>query len=209
MLRTNWHGMEFYLDEPGLKTHSLKPIQLVDREAYGEALNGVSFPLHWLTEYRICILPYRLFDYPDTLALTLDANATYVFATTWQLTPRMVHRLAVHELGHVVDFRLMNEKRWAEYRKIRGLTDTMKYRDTSPYHKDRPREVFAEDFRLLFGAELAAKNPHENFGLANPKEVPGLKDFFLSLVPNIITLSDETTRANPEQSDPVQGKTRL
>lgn len=209
MLRATWHGMEFYLDEPGAKAHSSSPILPVDREAYGEALTGVSFPLSCLSEYRVCILPYRLLGYPNTLALTLDGNTTYVFATTWQLTHGMVHRLAVHELGHAVDFRLMTEKRWAEYRKIRGLTDTTKYRDTSPHHKDRPREVFAEDFRLLFGGELAAEKPHENPNLLDPQEVPGLKDFFLSLVPDTVTLSDENTGANHVQSDPAQRETHL
>ncbi|HYV51043.1 MAG TPA: T9SS type A sorting domain-containing protein, partial [Dongiaceae bacterium] len=49
-------------------------------------------------------------------------------------------------------------------------------------HRDRPHEIFAEDFRVLFGGELAAGSGRvENPYLSPPASVPELSAFFLSL----------------------------
>jgi hypothetical protein len=56
-------------------------------------------------------------------------------------------------------------------------------RDTDALaHADRPREIFAEDFRMLFGSELARESGlAENALLAPAAMIFGLRDFLLDL----------------------------
>ena len=94
----------------------------------------------------------------------------------------MIAYLAVHEFGHNVDFRLMNKELWKEYKELRGITDTEVYNNNAPISGNRPQEIFAEDFRLLYGSKEAKVQPHQNSNLANPNDVSGLRDFFEKLV---------------------------
>jgi hypothetical protein len=108
------------------------------------------------------------------------------------LTPgvREIARSAVactvtHELGHVFQhcFAPMEEgSRWSEYLAIRGLKDASVYGEDAP-RMNRPSEIFAEDFRWLFGGnEARASGLIENPDLALPGDVDGLADFFAALV---------------------------
>ncbi len=70
---------------------------------------------------------------------------------------------------------------WAKYRQIRGIEDTSIYNDGAT-HRNRPHEIFAEDFRFLFGgAEANYSNSIENPNLPLPSHVTGLRDFMLAL----------------------------
>jgi hypothetical protein len=55
--------------------------------------------------------------------------------------------------------------------------------DGSTAHAWRPAEVFAEDFRVLFGGEVARCGGNvENHEIERPEEVTGLGEFMLSLL---------------------------
>jgi hypothetical protein len=90
-----------------------------------------------------------------------------------------VHSLVAHELGHVVHNQLLPDDEgsgWATYRQIRGIEDTSIYNDGA-MHRNRPHEIFAEDFRYLFGgAEANYSNSIENPNLRapSPYRTPGL-----------------------------------
>lgn len=172
-----WHQRHFYLNPSGRGTMP------VDVDAYREALDEVSFPLTHLGHYRIFVLPRALSDHPEVLAFSFPGPVTVVFAPGFSLTREAVHRLAVHELGHAVDFAFMDTEKWLPYRELRGIADTKTYNDSSPFRPRQPREIFAEDFRCLFGGPTASKRPHVNPELAAPRKVRGLREFFLSLIP--------------------------
>mgnify|MGYP005853834333 CR=1 FL=1 len=178
VLKETWYNTSFYLDT-STSVNQLA-IQPVNPAAYEQALNEVKFASNRLKQYHVYILPYMLKNYAGVQALTFKTNTTVVFANTWLLTDKATHKLAAHELGHQVDFQLMTPERWAKYRKIRGI-ENYKYDNASKEHKDRPQEIFAEDFRILFGGSLAAEKPHENSELKDPREIPDLKAFFEEL----------------------------
>jgi hypothetical protein len=69
---------------------------------------------------------------------------------------------------------------WEHYLDLRGLRDG-RFSETA-VHRDRPREIFAEDFRFLFGSALAtASGSIENPDLALPSQIPGLREWLVEL----------------------------
>jgi hypothetical protein len=68
---------------------------------------------------------------------------------------------------------------WQRYREMRGIMDTDVY-NASAAHADRPHEIFAEDFRVLFGDALAGGDV-ENPDLSSPLSVQGLQSFIVAL----------------------------
>jgi len=178
VLKEEWYGSRFYMNtSSSINQLAIRPVNLT---TYQEALYEVSFPTERFTQYHVYILPYMLQDYPGVQALTFKNNTTVVFANSWELTEKATHKLAAHELGHQVDFQLMTPGLWDKYKKIRELHDS-KFDIYSKEHKNRPQEIFAEDFRIICGGSLAAEKPHENDELKDPQDVPGLKDFFADL----------------------------
>ena len=95
-----------------------------------------------------------------------------------------IHMLVTHEFGHVFHRRFLPDSDasgWSEYRELRGIADESVY-SASAEHKNRPREIFAEDFRYLFGGALAnVSGSIENAALALPDAVPGLEDWMSAL----------------------------
>ena len=93
------------------------------------------------------------------------------------------HAELVHELGHVVQYAVLPDvdtRGWSEYMRLRDLSlDT--YTSLSA-HADRPHEIWAEDFRALFGGAAAnASGTIENPDLAHPTSVAGLEEFMRDL----------------------------
>jgi hypothetical protein len=179
MLSKDWYGYEFEIS-PSNTAGPLK-MQAVDDAEYVRALDEVQFPLETVGEYKIHFLTYKLKNNFSTLALSFKDGSTVVFGTYAALPLEELHRLAVHELGHEIDFSLMDNNKWREYKKLRGIGDETVYSNAAEVYVNRPQEIFAEDFRLLFGGEAAKTAAHLNSGLASPDQVPGLKEFFLSL----------------------------
>ncbi len=92
----------------------------------------------------------------------------------------------VHELGHVFQSAYLpdgSSEAWPAYLKLRGIYDDPRYVETAP-HASRPAEIFAEDFRFLFGgAEARSSGTIENAQLCLPDAVTGLREFIVGLVP--------------------------
>jgi len=90
-----------------------------------------------------------------------------------------------HEVGHAVQHLGLPGRSgpgWRRYLELRSLTDASVHSEQSP-HRDRPGEIFAEDFRLLFGGPLAAAGGvQENPLLPPPSEVDGLSRFFAEVL---------------------------
>lgn len=171
LLNKTWYGRIFKVAPDN------KQVQSVDEIEYFKALLAVDYPIE---DYTIYFLDYKSLD--RYLAMTLKDNSTVVFGVDKALSIESIHMIAVHELGHFIHFRYMTDTKWQEYKELRGITDNKIYNNTasSPIY-DRPQEIFAEDFRFLYGNESATSIEHLNTELINPAYVIGLKEFFESL----------------------------
>jgi hypothetical protein len=113
------------------------------------------------------------------------------------LAPERQHAEVAHELGHVVHHRHLpdlDREGWSRYRALRGIDDESVFRADAP-HADRPHEIFAEDFRALFGGSLADYSGSiENPRITPPAAVPGLESFLRGLAGAPVAL---LARPNP------------
>jgi hypothetical protein len=145
------------------------------------ALASIPYPLD-LLDGDVFVLPY-----PRRAMLDSEARGRSVIVSpgVWPIADSQVHMLVAHEVGHLVQHAFMPDgdaSAWRAYRELRGIEDTRTYCATA-MHRDRPHEIFAEDFRVLFGGSVAAGSGRvENPYLSPPVDVPGLSGFFLSLM---------------------------
>jgi hypothetical protein len=144
-----------------------------------EALEAVSEEIGPVA-VDIYILP---FPRRNLLTSSAGRGVIYLSPGVYPYSRDQVHALVVHELGHVVHLGFLPETGdgWVRYRTLRGITDLDRFNETAA-HRDRPHEIFAEDFRVLFGG-LGANysGTQENGDLADPWLVPGLREFMVEL----------------------------
>jgi hypothetical protein len=105
-----------------------------------------------------------------------------------------------HELGHVFHNRFMpaSSSRWHDYRALRGISDESRFNDFAA-HAYRPHEIFAEDFRVLFGGPDAFFGGHvENTSITEPERIAGLPAFYTRVVrAEVRQTIDATSSPNP------------
>ena len=146
-----------------------------DAREVDAALAQVRFPLENVSA-EIFVLPF-----PRRASLESAAGRGLILLSPGvrPLSREHQHAELVHELGHVVQYALLPDadtQGWSEYRRIRGIAADA-YTSQSA-HADRPHEIWAEDFRVLFGGPSANVNGTiENADLAYPTQVAGLADF--------------------------------
>jgi hypothetical protein len=102
----------------------------------------------------------------------------------WEISAATTASIITHEFGHCYQNKYLpaeDREGWDEYLGIRGITDDMLFNELGA-RMYRPSEIFAEDFRALFGGELAnVSGTIENSELPYPTEVAGLESFVASL----------------------------
>lgn len=129
----------------------------------------------------IYLLPYPR---SGSLASSSDGRSIYLSPGVHPYSRATEAAVMAHELGHAVQRRFLPDEarmQWAAYAAIRGIADTTRFHDRAT-RAFRPHEIFAEDFRVLFGGELAEGDGRvENSALASPCDVPGLREFLLGL----------------------------
>ncbi|MCA9754078.1 MAG: hypothetical protein KC591_17900 [Gemmatimonadetes bacterium] len=146
------------------------PMDLLEVE---RALATVSVPND---RVRVFVLPY---PQRQTLRSNCLGTDVYLAPGLREVPAQHVWTTVVHEIGHVWQHARFPEgsRAWDEYFTIRGL-DPARFHATAA-HADRPREIFAEDYRLLLGQGLAVANDNpENSEIPRPADVPGLRDWF-------------------------------
>lgn len=111
----------------------------------------------------------------DSLGMAFPDNNIILFDFIPDATSKSVQTVVVHELGHLLYFSLSKESK-LEYKKIRGIPEEWSDYSPTPY-MNRPTELFAEDFRKLFGGKDASFYDHFNQTLENPRKVRGLRRF--------------------------------
>jgi hypothetical protein len=90
--------------------------------------------------------------------------------------------VVAHELGHAWTLYYLNMAKngdWSSYLDARGLTGDTRLNSTYSWSV---KEIIAEDYRLLFGSDLAIsqQNGHMNRDIPDPRNVAGLRDFLAS-----------------------------
>ena len=126
-----------------------------------------------------------LLPYPRREILTSSTVGTEVFLGPHVLPidRATASYIVAHEMGHAFHnaFLAGDAGKWDRYRRLRGIDDPIKF-NAGANHSYRPQEIFAEDFRVLFGGPDAHFGGYvENAELTNPQLVSGLSDFFTSI----------------------------
>lgn len=130
---------------------------------------------------EIYILPY-----PRYFPLISSASGDRIFLSpgVFELDPRVTAFTVTHEFGHTYQHRFMPDddaESWYRYMTMRDIYQDPAF-TASAEHMYRPGEVFAEDFRYLFGGDDARYTGMiENPELLVPTLVPGLEAFVASL----------------------------
>jgi len=146
-----------------------------ERSQVNEALAELRFPIQHVSA-EVFILPY-----PRRLSLESAAGPGLILLSPGvrPLSREHQHSEFVHELGHVVQYALFPDadtQGWSVYARMRGIDDARF--NASAAHADRPHEIWAEDFRALFGGPSATSNGTiENASISYPTQVQGLQAF--------------------------------
>lgn len=167
-----------------------------------EVLEGINHPYLDL-ELTVYILPY-----PRTNLLVSSTSGYTVFLSPHvrEIQAEVCAYIVAHELGHVFHNGYMPDgsRSWDSYRRIRDITDESVF---YPYasHAYRPKEIFAEDFRVLFGGTDAAFGGRiENPELSSPVLVAGLREFIAGVggpgiaTKEVVQVSSYPNPFNPE-----------
>jgi hypothetical protein len=136
---------------------------------------------HLVMDLDIYILPMPRLNYMSSTSI---GSRIFLSPGVWEITAATVASVVTHEFGHCYQNRYMpyyDGAVWDVYLGLRGILDDPRYTE-SAIHMNRPSEIFAEDFRVLFGGELAVNSDMiENPNLAHPSEVEGLELFMAAL----------------------------
>jgi hypothetical protein len=173
--------------------HSLSTSLVLD------CLDRIEYP-GMNVDVDVFVLPY-----PRVNVLSSSAVGRRVFLSPnmREVSPEGAAYTIAHEMGHVFQYchvPVSTNPRWEEYSRIRGILGDPRFSDSSP-HAYRPREIFAEDFRVLFGGPLAFFGGRvENPELESPVTVAGLEEFCIGLtrrVPGPSAIASVTSYPNP------------
>lgn len=153
----------------------------VDPGVVAEAWRSVNAAFRARIALTIVCLPRPRAELPNSSA---EDNVIYLSPGATPYGDAQASFLLAHEMGHCVHRELLRDDDaagWRDYRRVRGIADESVYHDWAP-HAYRPREIFAEDFRFLFGGRLANYSGSiENRDLPLPDEVAGLEAYLLGL----------------------------
>ncbi len=145
-----------------------------------DAMAAVTHPAP-IDGLRVYILPYPRIGLTSSSAVD---NKIFLSPGVHPIAEEVTHMVTTHELGHIFHNTFAPDtdtELWTEYREIRGIEDSGIY-CADAQHRNRPHEIFAEDFRFLFGGSMANYSLSiENGDLARPDLVLGLGSFLLSL----------------------------
>jgi hypothetical protein len=133
---------------------------------------------------NVYILPLPRDGY---LASSTCGNDIILSPGVYEVCAQTCAYTVTHEIGHAFQNAYLSSELgdgWIEYLKLRGIYADPRYTDMAS-HANRPVEIFAEDFRYLFGGnEACCTGTIENPSLPLPDDVPGLSGFIAALAPN-------------------------
>jgi hypothetical protein len=183
---TYWlEGGEYFtfltdINDPSITNKGDGQFHPFDTDLVLDCLDQIAYP-DMDIEIEVFILPYPRVD-----AISSSASGRRIFLSphVLEVSREGTAYIIAHELGHIFQYRHFPDGRvdlWDDYRRIRGIENEAKFSNTGQ-HAYRPREIFAEDFRVLFGGSAAYFGGRvENPDLPSPVTVAGLEEFFLGL----------------------------
>lgn len=186
--KIEYGGKITYAGQTDYGVNSKYPIPL---DLAQEVVNDIQFPLHWL-DVPVFLFPFRLMVYDKGMFTGLEYNGraypTHIVYGARNQTPTKedIGSLIIHEIGHALCYKYVDpdfsDKQFTpkmqEYMKLRGL-EGMTDNDEWEY---RPSEIFAEDFRHLFGTGYMRTEeflPYKHV----PPPTEAIREWMLSLVP--------------------------
>jgi hypothetical protein len=213
---TTWHGDRLFvvgpdgsrwelvtdIEDPVIRNRGAGEFFPVDPAHVQTALDALTYPLEGI-QVDIFILP---FPRRALLPSSAENHVIYLSPGVMPVANSKVHSVLAHEMGHVVHRTYLpdhDEDAWEAYRTLRGIENTSIYHGNAA-HRDRPREIFAEDFRVLFGGALANySGTIENQAILFPTAVSGLETFMRSLAePSLVgTVRQLRVYPNPTRAD--------
>jgi hypothetical protein len=167
-------------DDPAIVNRGDGRFHPMSVPAVVEALRDITLPDAGL-QLEVYILPYPRREVLDSSA----RNGMMLLSPgVHEVRDYAVHFTVAHEVGHLYQYRWLPDEDvagWAEYARLRGIEDEAVYSSGSA-HRNRPHEIFAEDFRFLFaGSRANYSGGIENDALPLPHTVAGLEDFLRNL----------------------------
>jgi hypothetical protein len=130
---------------------------------------------------EIYVLPCPRYYFPGS---STDGRRIFLSPGVYEIDRCITACTVTHEVGHVYQGVYMpadDEDGWYRYLSMRGIYGDPVYSPLAA-HMNRPMEIFAEDFRYLFGSEDAVySGTIENPNLPLPDRVPGIEEFIISL----------------------------
>jgi hypothetical protein len=174
-----------------------------DKDLVVECLDQIEYP-RMNVEVDVYLLPYPR---ADMLSSSASGSRVFLSPQVLEISHEGAAYIVSHELGHVFQYGHFSERletRWDAYRRIRGIEDAAAFSNDGA-HAYRPREIFAEDFRVLFGGPSAYFGGRvENPAIASPETVAGLDEFILALTtkdtdsPVIVSFNNYPNPFNPQ-----------
>ena len=167
------------IDDPGIYNKGDGSFHPFQRGQVRDAFAAVGHP-HVRFELTVYLLP---FPRRNILVSSTSGREVFLSPHVLDIQATVCAYIVTHELGHVFHNCHVQDGShlWNEYRRLRGITDPNRYNDSAS-HAYRPHEIFAEDFRVLFGGVLASYGGYiENPDLESPIIVSGLDLFMRSL----------------------------
>jgi len=170
------------LDDPAIINSGDGEFHPMERSDVIEALEDINLNgLRMDIDLEIYILPLPRRYY---LRSTAVGNRIYLSPGVYNISDESAAFTVTHEFGHCYANRYLpgpEEDRWDIYLEARGLDGDYRF-STTAIHSYRPTEIFAEDFRYLFGGrESNYSGTIENPEIPLPDEVAGLEIFFVNL----------------------------
>jgi hypothetical protein len=161
------------------------------------ALDEIDVGGRWIgCDIVVYLLPYPRCGF---LRSTASGNRIFLSPGVYEPSVCVTAYTVTHEFGHVFQhaYAPTGGGPWETYLRARGIDNDPRYSESSQ-HRDRPQEIFAEDFRYLFGGGSARYTDSiENPSLKLPNSVEGLEEFFVSLLSPVVA-SAPGRKAPPE-----------
>jgi len=159
---------------------------------------------HMQVDIEVFVLP---FPRSNVLVSSTSGNRVFLSPHVYQPSDASVAYIVAHEFGHVFQNRYLpydDQTRWQGYRSLRGIENETIYH-AGATHANRPVEIFAEDFRVLYGSELAHFDGRiENTSIQPPSMVPGLYSFFAQLpLGDVVARSIVSVNSYPNPFNPT------
>ncbi len=168
------------IDDPAIANRGDGRFHAFEKEEVLEELERIAHPGLDRLSVTVYLLPYPR---REILVSSTSGHEIFLSPHVLRIRSEVTAYIVAHEFGHVVHNAWLPEgdRRWSRYRALRGIDDVARFCDDAP-HAYRPREIFAEDFRVLFGGDEAAfGGVVENPELPSPRDVPGLYDWMEAL----------------------------